>query len=317
MTGYATAGPSLALIKYWGKASTNENTPATGSLAVTLKELQTATEVTFDDRDSVVLDGREQPLVRFGPILKTLRSAFPLEDRGLRIVSTNNFPTAAGLASSSSGFAALVGAVDALVGTNLPLEELSALARRGSGSATRSLFPGFTVFEAGALQAEPLYGADYWPDFCVVIAVVEEAPKPRSSRDAMESSRTSSPYYNEWVLTSPPLLARAKLELSRRDWSGLGPAIRQSYLRMFATMFTSEPPLLYWQPTSLALLHTLEALRLEGFSAWETMDAGPQVKIFCPRSEADALVVELQRRCPGPAYLVASPGPGLQRESRR
>jgi diphosphomevalonate decarboxylase len=97
-----------------------------------------------------------------------------------------------------------------------------------------------------------------------------------------------------------------------RDWGLLGPLIRQSYLRMFSTMFTAEPPLIYWQAESLALIKSLEELRAEGFDAWETMDAGPQVKIFCPAEQCVRIVAALEARVPGVRFLTAGPGPGLR-----
>ena len=311
MTGHAVACASLALIKYWGKRSSSDNTPATGSLAVTLSGLESRTSAAFDDRDSVTVGGAEQPLERFLPFLDMLRGELGVEAR-FSVSSENTFPTAAGLASSSSGFAALAGAVSALVGADLSPDRLSALARRGSGSATRSVFGGFTVFAAGATAAVQEHDEAFWPDFRVVVAVVSEDAKPQSSRTAMESSRTTSPYYDRWVETSPALLADARSALSRRDWNALGPLIRQSYLRMFGTMFSAEPPLLYWQPASLALIRALDDLRREGFTAWETMDAGPQVKVFCPAEQADALTAELGLRVPGLRFLTAAPGPGLR-----
>jgi len=312
VTGWAAAGPSLALIKYWGKRSAEDNTPATGSLAVTLADLESRTEARFDDRDSVVLNDETQPLSRFTPFLDDLRRRLGLGDQGLAVVSTNNFPTAAGLASSSSGFAALAGAVAALAGANLSLPELSALARLGSGSATRPVYPGFTVFNAGATAAEPEHDKDFWPEFRVVLCVVREGVKATSSRAGMESSRLTSPYYQPWVETAPGLLQGARGALAARDWSRLGPLVRQSYLRMFGTMFSAEPPLIYWQPESLALIQALQDLRAEGFQAWETMDAGPQVKVFCPADQARLVVSELDRRVPGLRYLTAAPGPGLR-----
>jgi len=311
-TGHAIAGPSLALIKYWGKHSASQNTPATGSLAVTLAGLESRTEAVFDDRDAVSVNGEDQPIGRFTAFLDSLRVDLGLGDQGLAVTSTNNFPTAAGLASSSSGFAALAGAVAALSGQNVTPARLSALARLGSGSATRPVYGGFTVFDAGALAAEPEHDEAFWPDFRVILCVVRETAKGTSSRSGMESSRQTSPYYGEWVATSPALLSEARRALADRDWARIGPLIRQSYLRMFATMFTSQPPLIYWQPESLALIQALEALRAEGFTAWETMDAGPQVKVFCPAAEADALVAELDRRVPGLRFLTAAPGPGLR-----
>jgi len=312
MTGWAVAGPSLALIKYWGKSSSADNTPATGSLAVTLAGLESRTEAAFDTRDSVVVNDEPQPLARFTPFLDNLRRELSLGDQGLAVVSTNNFPTAAGLASSSSGFAALAGAVAALSGSSLSRPRLSALARQGSGSATRPVYGGFTVFDAGATAAEPEHDEAFWPEFRVVLCVVREGAKATSSRTGMESSRLTSPYYGRWVETSPEVLAEARQALTHRDWGRLGPLVRQSYLRMFGTMFSAEPPLIYWQPESVALIHALAELRAEGYQAWETMDAGPQVKVFCPADQVRKLVAELDRRVPGLRYLTAEPGPGLR-----
>jgi len=310
--GHATAGPSLALIKYWGKQNAADNTPATGSLALTLAGLESRTSARFDDRDSVTVNGVDQPLGRFTAFLDGLRADLGLEGRGLAVESTNNFPTAAGLASSSSGFAALAGAVAALAGAEVAPARLSALARRGSGSATRPVYGGFTVFDAGALAAEPEQDEALWPDFRVVLCVVRETAKATSSRAGMESSRLTSPYYDAWVASSPALLAEARAALAARSWDRLGPLVRQSYLRMFGTMFSAEPPLIYWQPESLALIQHLQTLRQEGFTAYETMDAGPQVKVFCPAGQAEALVAELDRRVPGLRFLTAGPGAGLR-----
>lgn len=317
MKGHAVAGPSLALVKYWGKRSAAENTPATGSLAVTLAGLESRTEASFDDRDSVTVNGEDQPVGRFTAFLDSLRADLGLGDQGLAISSANNFPTAAGLASSSSGFAALAGAVAALAQGSRSLPEvaparLSALARLGSGSATRPVYGGFTVFDAGAQAAVPEHDEAFWPDFRVILCVVREGAKATSSRAGMESSRLTSPYYDRWVETSPALLSEARRALADRDWNRLGPLVRQSYLRMFGTMFSAEPPLIYWQPESLALIQALQALRQEGFTAWETMDAGPQVKVFCPADQSEALVAELDRRVPGLRFLTAAPGPGLR-----
>jgi diphosphomevalonate decarboxylase len=310
MTGHAKAGASLALIKYWGKHSAADNTPATGSLAVTLSGLESRTAAVFDDRDSVTVNGAEQPIGRFAGFLDRLRAELGFEER-LAVTSENTFPTAAGLASSSSGFAALAGAVAALTQPGIEPARLSSLARSGSGSATRSVFGGFTVFDVGAMGAAPEHDETFWPDFRVVVAVVSEAEKPQSSRAAMESSRTTSPYYSRWVETSPAVLTAARHALSLRDWNTLGPLIRQSYLRMFGTMFSADPPLIYWQPASIALIHALDDLRREGLTAYETMDAGPQVKVFCPADQAESLVSELDRRVPGLRFLTAAPGPGL------
>lgn len=315
--GKATARPSLALVKYWGKQSVRENTPATGSLALTLDGLVTTTTVEEAEDDRIVLNGRVGNPAPYKTFLDEIRDQLGLGGRFFSIVSDNSFPTAAGLASSSSGFAALTGALAAFAGARLTPKELSRLARKGSGSATRSIWGGFTVYEAGAKEAYQEHDEDFWPEFRVLAAVVSDKPKPEGSRNAMEASRLTSPYYGEWVRTSPDLLKKARKALDRRDLATLGPLVRQSYLRMFATMFTSDPPLIYWQEESLALVRTLEDLRREGLEAFETMDAGPQVKIFCLEKDLDTLKTELEKRCNRSGnlnFLVSRPGAGLQTE---
>jgi diphosphomevalonate decarboxylase len=318
--GNAKAHPSLALIKYWGKNDATANTPATGSLAVTLDELTTSTRLCINSKheDEIWVNDTLQPVQRFTPFLSKLKVEVGLTGKFLRVESKNDFPTAAGLASSSSGFAALTGAIFALAERLDPRfsrptpTRLSELAREGSGSATRSIYGGFTLLDAGSRWASPLHHQDFWPDFRILIGIVNESQKAVSSRTAMEISRKTSPYYSEWVTSSVEIVQKSLVALENRDWSTLGPLIRQSYLRMFATMFTSSPPLILWQPQSLALLHALEKLRQEGFNAWETMDAGPQVKIFCPAEELSSIQQHLDRQVPGLRWLVARPGPGIE-----
>ena len=144
MRAVAKARSNIALVKYWGKRETSLNLPAVGSLSITLDGLSTETQVTFDeafDADTLVLDGesRAEQLVRVSRCLDIFRRLAGVDLRA-QVDSSNNFPTAAGLASSASGFAALVAAADSALGLGLSSRELSILARRGSGSAARSVF---------------------------------------------------------------------------------------------------------------------------------------------------------------------------------
>ncbi len=275
-----TASPSLALTKYWGKADGGANIPATSSLAVTLRELSSRTRVERSgDTDTVLIDGAPQSESRFAPVFEAIRVETGTTEHFL-VESANDFPTAAGLASSSSGIAALVCAVDALLGSRLPAWKLSRIARIGSGSAARAVFGGFTVLPAGGTEAQPVYDADHWPELRVVVAVLQSGPKAVSSREAMERVRRSSPYFTRWMETAEELFAEAREALSLRDIDRLGHAMRLSYLRMFSTMFAADPPVLYWQPRSLSVIRACEDLRGEGVPAYETMDAGPQVKVL-------------------------------------
>ncbi|MDA3951545.1 MAG: diphosphomevalonate decarboxylase [Spirochaeta sp.] len=343
----ARAHPSLALVKYWGKQDGGVNLPATGSMGVSLAALSTTTTVTLadSDTDSVTVHGEEQPPERFAPFFDSLRETLQraiagpstaterpekemrratangdagapasratvaqIRDLRFHAVSENNFPTAAGLASSASGFAALTVATAALVervfadaGAGRPAmtapEQLSRIARVGSGSAARSVCAGFVRWDAGAEAAHSVQPADWWPDLRVIVLPLAQAQKPISSRAAMNRTRDTSPFYPAWVTDAPLLLERAVGAVEQRDVTELGAVMRSSYLRMFATMFAADPPILYWLPATVEALHRLNALRAAGVPAWETMDAGPQVKVLTTVESVDQVVARLSDLC--------------------
>ncbi|TVQ37979.1 MAG: diphosphomevalonate decarboxylase [Spirochaetaceae bacterium] len=276
------ASPSLALVKYWGKWNEGVNVPATTSIAVTLSHLESVAEIRITDRadqECVTVGGVPQDGARYAPFFANLR-AEARRDAWFMVDSINSFPTGAGLASSSSAFAALAFGCTRSLGMTLPPEKLSRIARVGSGSAARAVYGGFTRFSAGAELAEPVAAQSHWADLRVVIAVVDCGPKTVSSRSAMNRSADTSVYYSRWIECSEDLAARAERAILDRDIEVLGVAMRQSYLRMFATMFTAEPPVFYWLPETVAVIRACEQLRQQGVPAWETMDAGPQVKIL-------------------------------------
>ena len=300
-TAVSTAHPSLAFIKYWGKQNIAMNLPATPSLAVTLDCLTTETRVEIsrpvdgeEVTDRVFLDGILQREDRFAPFFAGFRKLTDKIKPGMgRFVvtarSSSDFPTAAGLASSAGGFAALSCACAAAAGLDLTAEELSAMARIGSASAARSIYGGFTRLDAGSKAAESVYGENWWPEFRIIVLELEKEPKNISSREAMERTRHNSPYYQAWIDDSRVLMEQAVDALGGRDLDALGPLIRNSYLRMFATMFAADPPIIYWKPISLAIIQFCDRMRSNGFSVWETMDAGPQVKLFCLENDVPAI----------------------------
>jgi diphosphomevalonate decarboxylase len=311
------AHPSLALIKYWGKSDRRRNLPATPSLAVTLAGVHTETRVRPAEADCVVLDGAEQPPERYAAFFAALRRRLRTPLR-FRADSTNSFPTAAGLASSSSGFAALAAACARAAGRELAAGELSALARIGSASAARSLFGGFTLLPARARAARQVFDESHWPELRVLVVVTSEEAKPLSSRQAMEATRLGSPFYRAWLASSGSLLAEAVAALRRRDLQRLGEAARLSYSRMHAALLACEPPVLYWLPDTLALVRQCAQLRRGGLGAWETIDAGPQVKVLCLAAEAAQIAAGLQEaavaaaggaRAAGLRILECRPGP--------
>ena len=276
----AAASPNLALVKYWGKASVEQNLPATTSIGITLEGLTSRVAIAQSRRgDQVSVDGKPQDVERFRPFLAALRERGKTEAT-FSLVGENSFPGSAGLASSASGFAAAAKAGLRLLGLEDTPEAVSSLARVGSASAARSAFGGICRLEAGAVAAEPLFEESWWPELRLLVLVVSQKHKPLSSRAAMELARTTSPYYQRWVDSAPRIAAEATEALVRRDLAALGVAMQESYLGMFSTMFTSVPPVIYWLPESLAIIHRCRELREAGIPAWETMDAGPQVKVL-------------------------------------
>jgi len=311
----AVAHPNIALVKYWGKRDIPQNLPAVPSLSLTLDGFRTTTEVTWgSERDEVHLDGarvegREAERVR--AFLDRIDPQRP----PVRVVSTNTFPRGAGLASSASGFAALTLAAVAAAGQQRTTEQLSVLARQGSGSACRSLWGGFVQWHLGERadgtdsHGEPVAPASHW-DVRMVVAVVHAGKKAVGSTEGMERSRTTSPYYATWVATAAADVAEGIAAVRARDLERLGTVMEQSTQKMHATMHTSWPPLIYWQAGTVAALHEVLALRRQGVAAWATMDAGPQVKVLCAAD--DASIVADALRPHAQQVHVLQPGPGAR-----
>ena len=311
MSVSASASPSLALIKYWGKLAGGENLPATPSLAVTLDSLRTVTRITSSPDgapcDEIRVAGAVQPPERFTAFIDRFRARSGSTQR-VTVTSESTFPTAAGLASSSSGFGALALGLDAFFRTGMTRRELSAVARTGSGSACRAVYGGFTVWRAGAEWAEELVAPDHWPELRVLVVVISTDRKPISSRAAMARTVESSPIYPRWTDESQAIFERGVDALLRRDIEALGAAMRESYLFMFSTMFTARPPVIYWLPESIALVHEAERLRQDGIPVFETMDAGPQVKLVTTAGHVGAVLRRVGAVAPVAEVIVSAAG---------
>lgn len=304
----ACAGPSLALTKYWGKRLEGTNLPATPSLALTLAPLRSQATVSLTtEQHRITINGRAQALPRFEPFLSQVTEHFDTPVC-FEATCTNNFPTRAGLASSSSGFAALTLALAALSGRDLTRTTLSRLARFGSGSAARAVFGGFVEWPAGASEARPLYDETYWPALRVIVCLVEHGPKAVSSREAMNRVRDTSPFYAEWVKDAAGLHGEALSALASQDLEKLGDVARHSAHRMFGTMLSMSPPLVYWTPATVRILHLVQGLRAEGIGVWETMDAGPQVKLLCLDRDIEEILNRLTDVLPDLTTVVAQVG---------
>ena len=315
----ARACANIALVKYWGKRDALLNLPAAGSLSLTLAALVTETTVQFDETladDTLILDGGPASageLARTTAFLDLVRAQAGIPIHA-RVTSRNEFPTASGLASSASGFAALAVAASRAAGLALEARELSILARRGSGSAARSIFGGFARMHAGSASedayAEPVESPLLERIRMVIAVVGGGAPKQRGSRDAMDHTAATSPFYRAWLELVPHDLAAVHAALEAGDLERLGVLAEANALAMHASAIAARPAVLYWQPATLALLARVRGLRECGLAAWATMDAGPHVKVLTTADDAPTIAMQLRDLDGVPAVTISAPGAG-------
>jgi diphosphomevalonate decarboxylase len=314
-TATALANPNIAFIKYWGNLDATLRIPANGSISMNLDGLETRTTVTFDAdlaQDQLILNGQsanEDARRRVSLFLDRVRTLASLNSCA-KVVSQNNFPTGAGMASSASAFAALSLAASAAAGLQVDERECSRLARRGSGSACRSVPGGFVEWTAGSddesSYACSLAPAEHW-DLVDCVAVVSQAHKPTGSTQG-HALADSSPLQAVRVASAAGRLETCRKAILQRDFSSLAAVAELDCNLMHAVMMTSQPPLLYWQPATLAIMHAVQEWRAGGLPVFYTIDAGPNAHVLCP-AEASPEVTGRLRQIEGvKEVLSAHPG---------
>ena len=318
----AEARTNIALVKYWGKRPGAGNLPAVGSLSLTLHELATRTEVRVDEalrEDAFFLGGERiagEPARRVTEFLDLVRAQAGRTSRA-EVRSRNSFPTAAGLASSASGFAALALAAAHAFGLALDPRRLSQLARRGSGSAARSIFGGFVLLHRGTRddgddcyaepRLDPAAAASGW-DVRMVIAIAGEQSKSTLATSGMNHTAATSPYFRAWVESQPADLVAAREAILRRDLAAVGEIAERSCLTMHASALAARPGVLYWTGATVDGFHAVRQLRAAGVGAWFTNDAGPHVKAICAAEDATRVAEALASVRGVNRTIVCSPG---------
>ena len=325
------AAPNIALVKYWGVRDRDRMVPYNSSISVTLDRFRSRTTVRFDPgrrEDRVELNGAvasggpREAAVRFLDRVRAL-AGVPF---GAEVRSENNFPTASGLASSASGFAALAGAATAALHLRRSARQLSQLARFGSGSASRSVFGGFVEWRAGTKRdgsdcyARPLFGPGHWPSLVDVVLIVRGAPvKAVRSEDAMQATVTTSPAYAQRLAEIPGRIRRMRSAVRERDANLLFPLIMEECDSFREVCETTRPSLDYLTTTSRALLAEVRTLNREADRpvAAYTHDAGAHLHVFTLARDA-ARVRHRLGRMPGvERTFLLHAGPGGRRVDRR
>ena len=309
----AIAHPNVALIKYWGKQHDALRIPATPSLSIPLLSLTTRArlEVNRGPADEIFISGKSDASGRVVRWLEVLRQSCGLDIPRLRVESISNFPASSGLASSASGFAALVKGLNKLLGLGLDEAMQSRLARLGSASAARSIGEDYMVLDGGGSHHESWFARrliDWrsWP-LGVCVALCSRDRKPISSAEGMRLSRETSPAFGDWIACNRQIFNEATQAVEKRDFDALAWASRWSFYGMLSVMRSSKPPVSYLNQSSHAVINAINELQEAGVQVFFTCDAGPQVKcVYLPehedvvRSQLTRVsgVLEVRRACP-------------------
>ena len=327
-----TAPTNIAVIKYWGKNDVKLNTPMNSSASITLdqSDLHTITSVAASkglEKDRLWLNGVEIEINGRGlACLREIRriacdrvdpetgAVVVKKDEWpeykVHIASINTFPTGAGLASSAAGLACLVSALAALycVKEEYP-GQLTAIARQGSGSASRSMFGGFVRWQKGERAdatdsiAVQIADENHWPEMRAVILVVSDKEKDTSSTAGMETSRLTSPLLQFRAShVVQPRLEELEAAYLRRDFETFGKLTMQDSNQFHATCLDTYPPIFYMNDVSKSIIRLCTVLNsfYGEIKAAYTFDAGPNAVIYCLAKDSELIFAAMSHYFPAP-----------------
>lgn len=308
------ASSNIALCKYWGKRNTELNLPITASLSISLGTFGAETSVSLikDNKkpmDDIIVNGQKITIDSDKTFVLNLINYLnlfrPTPTTYFRVETEVNLPIGAGLASSACGYAALIGAINDLYDWQLPLSTLSLLARLGSGSASRSFWQGFVEWQIGTaedgMDSVGVSMPQIWPELRIGLLILNSAPKPLSSRKAMETTKLTSPFYREWPKKHAHDLTRLKQAINQYDFIELGEASESNALAMHAMMLTAYPPILYTEAKTITVMHEIWRARQAGLPLYFTQDAGPNLKLLFLEKDIE----NIRRRFP--ALIIIAP----------
>ncbi len=293
----AFACSNIALVKYWGKRQKELNLPVTSSLSISLQDRgsQTSLRCQLGSDDLYVVNGYTLDVSSaFARRVKAFLDLFrPSHEHGFYLETDNSVPLAAGLASSASGYAALVLALNELFQWQLDKKSLSIIARMGSGSASRSLWHGFVEWHRGNDE----YGLDsyaaplshVWPELRLGLLLLNTGVKAIPSRQAMSITQVTSPFYSSWPTLVEKDLTTLKQALDEKDFNLMASTAEANALAMHACMHAARPPINYWLPETLATMQQVWQLRDQGMHVYFTQDAGPNLKLLFLHSDEPIL----------------------------
>ncbi|HLT00033.1 MAG TPA: diphosphomevalonate decarboxylase, partial [Acholeplasma sp.] len=280
----AKAHVNIALIKYWGKKDKKWNLPLTSSLSFTVDKFYTKTTVEYKPlltEDHLYIDDKFITGVEYDRVKQFMDMVRHLYNIPYfaEIVSYNFVPKKAGIASSSSAFAALALAATSAFGLELDKKALSALARYGSGSASRSICNGFAVWHEGydhiSSYAEEIEGFD---DMALLVCMVNQNEKKVDSRTAMNVLEIYPQYKEDWITKTNILFNDMIHAIQIKDFVKVG-ITAETHAELMHQLIENTGNT-YLTDVSREIIELTKWLRTQGYLVYATMDAGPNVKII-------------------------------------
>jgi len=306
----ARSPANIAFIKFWGKKNSELNIPFNDSMSMNLSDCYTTASVEFssDLADDLIVINKEKvegnkrgKVVKFLDLVRQMAKS----NARARVVSENNFPMAAGIASSASAFSALALAASAAAGLNLNTKQLSILARKGSGSASRSMLDGFGYWKAGTSDetsyAVQLAPKNYW-NLRDIVTVVSNKEKKFSSGEGHAAALTS-PYFQTRIKNLPRRLKEMKDCFRQKNITMFGELLEQEAVDLHLMAMSSVPPIFYWNEGTILIMRKLREWRNEGLLGYFTIDAGANVHVICTEEDADELEKRL-KQLPGVEFTI-------------
>ena len=288
---------NIAIIKYWGKKDPIKMIPATSSISLTLENLFTETEISFITKEEAIektglasdllyINGELQNEEQIKKIAKVVNLFRDDRSQLVKIDTTNNMPTEAGLSSSSSGLSAAIKACNKLFDKNLSREELAQISKFASGSSSRSFFGPVGMWDKDTGEVSEVK-TDL--KLAMIVLVLNEEKKIISSRKGMALCMETSTSFDEWIRQSEIDFEAMKKYLSEGDFSKVGELTEENALRMHETTKNANPPFTYLTEKSFEAMEYVKELRKQGERCYFTMDAGPNVKVLCLEEDFERL----------------------------
>ena len=331
---------NIAIIKYWGKHG--KQLPRNPSISFTLRHAYTQTQLRYrlrtQDHAGIQLTFRfegkanEAFAKKIKKFLEGMAFYFPfLEQLDLEIDSHNSFPHSAGIASSASAMSALALCLctleqrltGALCEEEAFRQKASFIARLGSGSACRSIYPvmgqwGKTPVD---LYCDDLYACPYadkvhpifhtFHDDIMIVSKAEKTVSSRAGHALMENNIYANNRYRQAHLRFERLLHTLKVG----DVHSFGKIAEDEALTLHALMMASEPSYILMQPNTLTMIQRIRNFRKETqVPAYFSLDAGPNIHVLYPhenKTEVQAFIQQdLIPLCEEGFYIADEVGQG-------